>query len=109
MEKESKKWVECENGERGRGRGVSRRRLGICGEMAAVERHGGAGEHAGIPRWRTPMAADMLALLLPIGHSLRGLEVSTPQDTGLVHNGKEEWGPPMWKPSDPSAHTAGKV
>lgn len=90
MEKESKKWVECENGERGRGRGVSRRRLGICGEVAVVEHHGGAGDTAGSPQRRASMAADMVALLLPVGHSLRGLEVSIPQDTGLVHSGKEE-------------------
>lgn len=76
--------------ERGRGRGVSRRRLGICGEMAVVEHPGGSGETAGSPEWRAPMAADMVALLLPVGHSLRGLEVSTPQDTDLVHSGKEE-------------------
>lgn len=35
------------------------------------------------PGWRAPKAADMVALLLPIGHGLRGLEVSTSQDTGL--------------------------
>lgn len=45
------------------------------------------------PGWRVPKAADMVALLLPIGHGLRGLEASTSQDTGLVHSGKEEWGP----------------